>query len=1061
RPCLQGCPGGSQCCAGVEGVFPQAKAGAFRELQRHRDHQCRPGPRARTPTRNPVILFGAIESNPSSGNQNEEFLQLINTNKFAVDVSGWSISGGIRHTLTPGTVIPSGGSLFLSPDSKAFRGRGTGPRGGQGLFVQGGYQGQLSGWGEELVLRDHVGRLIQSTQTQPAPSLAQQSLRIVEILFHPLPPPNSLPSPDPFQFIEILNYGTLPVDLAGVKLVDGVIFEFPRHQPHVIAPNQRVVLVHDLAAFRSRYGPAVPVAGVFSGRLDVGGEKLRLEDSSGEEIQEVAYNDDSYLMPNGGGFALVAEETKTGTRADWGTRAFWTSGSRQGGTPGEPETPRPHLNVVIDEISVRPPIEDVPVMEIRNLGQAPVDVSGWWLSDDPPPGHEKHRVPTNTVLQAGASTTFLKSFLGAGKRIGFSFSSEDDEAVLVATDSSNALNGYGVEMNTRDTFLGGSLRRWVTSDGREWVVPVPVSTIGKPKGPIRVGPVVISEVHYHPVDLSGGVDNEQDEFIEIRNLSDARVNLFNPMEPSLTWKIRGDVDFDFPTNIYLPAKGVLLVVSFDPKANPQSTAQFHQRLGVTPAARLFGPFRGKLNNDSGSIRLVQPDSSSSGEPFPGTFNVVVDEVSFRDAAPWPELADGFGASLHRRILNGFGSEPQNWIAASPSPGRQALEGSAPVITQQPVHAEGALGTPIRLTVTASGSATLHYQWEFEGKAIPGATNSTLSLLNPTQDAEGMYRALVMNGFGYVYSHPASLRFRSPPVITSHPVSRAALIGGSATFRGGAIGVRPLAYQWRRNGVTIPGATTTNLVISPVQNSDFGTYEMIVSDQNGVAVSQTAMLVQSTPPVVIQPPLSLGAVLGETVVISVAVDAPPPLTYRWRRGVTSLVTATLDSTTSFLTLTNFKASDATNYSVIVTNLAGSVSNAFTLTLLPDVDRDGMADEWEVRNGLNTGDPADALLDGDADGRTSREEYLAGTNPKDGSDVLRLDYVGHSRQGYPAFEFKTKPGKTYSVEARSVLGTGRWIRLREHPADEHEQVYWFEDDRDGVGEMFLRIVTPRLP
>jgi hypothetical protein len=98
---------------------------------------------------NPAILFGQIEANPASGNQNQEFVQLTNPNNTAVDISNWRIEGGIRHTFTPGTVIPAGGSMYISPSVPDFLARTTGPRGGQRLFVQGNYSGQLKDMGEE------------------------------------------------------------------------------------------------------------------------------------------------------------------------------------------------------------------------------------------------------------------------------------------------------------------------------------------------------------------------------------------------------------------------------------------------------------------------------------------------------------------------------------------------------------------------------------------------------------------------------------------------------------------------------------------------------------------------------------------------------------------------------------------------------------------------------------------------------------------------------------------------------------------------------------------------
>ena len=121
------------------------------------------------PGRQPANLsarFGEIEFNPASGNQAEEYIQLINTNRVTLDISEWKISGAISHTFAPGTVIPSNSVLYLSPDVNAFRARATGPRGKQGLFVQGNYREQLSARGESLQQRPR-GRGVSVERRRP------------------------------------------------------------------------------------------------------------------------------------------------------------------------------------------------------------------------------------------------------------------------------------------------------------------------------------------------------------------------------------------------------------------------------------------------------------------------------------------------------------------------------------------------------------------------------------------------------------------------------------------------------------------------------------------------------------------------------------------------------------------------------------------------------------------------------------------------------------------------------------------------------------------------------
>jgi hypothetical protein len=110
---------------------------------------------------NTVVLIGSWDYNPVSGNQNEQYVELRNTNSYAVDVSNWRLIGGIEFTMRPGTVIPAGKSLYLAANVNAFRARAASPHAGQGLFVQGAYGGFLSSQGNTpLILENENGALV-------------------------------------------------------------------------------------------------------------------------------------------------------------------------------------------------------------------------------------------------------------------------------------------------------------------------------------------------------------------------------------------------------------------------------------------------------------------------------------------------------------------------------------------------------------------------------------------------------------------------------------------------------------------------------------------------------------------------------------------------------------------------------------------------------------------------------------------------------------------------------------------------------------------------------------
>ena len=106
------------------------------------------------------ILFNDIAIAPATIEANAEFFVLRNPNAYAVDISGWRISGDVTYTFQPGVVIPADSELYVAKDVRAFRSRVEDPRGGMGLFVQGGYAGSLAGSLGDLRLVDKSDTLI-------------------------------------------------------------------------------------------------------------------------------------------------------------------------------------------------------------------------------------------------------------------------------------------------------------------------------------------------------------------------------------------------------------------------------------------------------------------------------------------------------------------------------------------------------------------------------------------------------------------------------------------------------------------------------------------------------------------------------------------------------------------------------------------------------------------------------------------------------------------------------------------------------------------------------------
>jgi hypothetical protein len=93
-------------------------------------------------------------------------------------------------------------------------------------------------------------------------------------------------------------------------------------------------------------------------------------------------------------------------------------------------------------------------------------------------------------------------------------------------------------------------------------------------------------------------------------------------------------------------------------------------------------------------------------------------------------------------------------------------GLPPLITTQPASLVVTQGLNARFSVLASGTGTLHYQWQFNLGAIPGATASTYTVQNVQLTNAGGYSVVVTNTGGPTASAVAFLSVLGP--VTNSP-----------------------------------------------------------------------------------------------------------------------------------------------------------------------------------------------------------------------------------------------------------------------------------------------------
>jgi hypothetical protein len=327
--------------------------------------------------------------------------------------------------------------------------------------------------------------------------------------------------------------------------------------------------------------------------------------------------------------------------------------------------------VVINELLANSQGAGPDWIELYNTTNQAIDIGDWFLSDDAN-DLTKYRIAAGTSVPAGGYIVFYedKHFgneADPGCRVAFGLS-KDGETVYLHSGSGAALTGYSQQEKFDASEPGVALGRWQKTTGAYNFVALSSPTPGKANAVPAVGPVVISEIMYHPLEM------EDAEYVELLNISDAPVTLYDA-ERKAPWRFTDDpqnpsVDLLLPTDAPVTlAPGEFLILAKD-------AVMLYAKYSVPGDVKVLAWGAGNLANGGQKIQLSKPgDPDDQGER---TW-LRVDRVVYSDGLhpqdfaegvdTWPVEANGKGQSLVRIDPPAYGNDPANWRASVPSPGR--------------------------------------------------------------------------------------------------------------------------------------------------------------------------------------------------------------------------------------------------------------------------------------------------------------------------------------------------------------------------------------------------------
>ena len=484
------------------------------------------------------------------------------------------------------------------------------------------------------------------------------------------------PSISDGEFIELKNIGNEAINLYLCKFTNGIEFTFPNT---TLNPGEFILVVQDQAEFTDSYssnGNSFNIAGEFEGgtKLSNGGERIVLVDASGQTIHDFSY-EDNYPITDGIGFSICINNPESSNLLDWDTATNWSPSNSLGGNPGIEHIPSSinYGSIIINEVLAHQDIETGDWIELHNTTDTPIDIGGWFLSDDETQ-LKKYQISSGTTLPANGFVVFTQTnHFGdgandSGNLEGFGLS-EYGETIYLSSGALGELSGgYSISQAFGASLNGISMGRPQIDDTVNEItdfIQLETPTPGAENAQPIIPDVVINEIHYKAVNQNDALY----EYIELFNRSSETIYLYDENNPSNTWKFEGGIEYIFPEGVSIPSGGHLLITRTDP--------EIFRYLNNLPDNRLiYGPYTNSLDNDKDTIQLMVP-----GIPDPGLIPYILSErISYSDGSDsneldlWPNEPDSLEAySLQRESVTSYANNPLNWQGLSSSPNSENVQ----------------------------------------------------------------------------------------------------------------------------------------------------------------------------------------------------------------------------------------------------------------------------------------------------------------------------------------------------------------------------------------------------
>ena len=446
-----------------------------------------------------AVFINEIESNDAV--TDIDWIEIINTGNSKIDVSGWFVSDdkGLERVednkewrIPEGTVLAAGEILVVEHDV-VLGNLSLGKNDTVSLYDNNeqlvdtySYTGHAVGTYSRVP--DGTGDFIDQEPTKNALNIVEkEELPEYKLVINEI---NSAPD----DWVELMNLGTGEIDLSNYEIRDNSNdHRFKFSEGTKLAAGGLIVVDANTQGLIYDDQAKVYIPGEFQEAIGIGsGDSIRLYDRDGDLLDDYSWTkhasyegDESKASygryPDGTGSFVLTKETK-GAKNEW----------------YQPQ-------VVINEVESND--DETDWVEVYNVGNTPVDLSGWYLYDDDPVGHAADITPVaeGTMLNPGEFYVF-------DQNKHFTFGLGKNDKATIFNQSGLVIAEYAWEVHAEGVYAR-------IPDGVGDFVDFPTSTKGKAN--IATNPVVINEIQSN--DANGGADwvelaNPTNEVLDISGI---------------------------------------------------------------------------------------------------------------------------------------------------------------------------------------------------------------------------------------------------------------------------------------------------------------------------------------------------------------------------------------------------------------------------------------------------------------------------------------------------------------------------------------------------------------